>query len=175
MASPKKVYWDTNVWLALINQEAGRVDRCRYVISEARAGKVQIWTSTISLAEVFKVTGEISGVVLPEIKDLEFEQYVTQDCYVLVQVDYDIGVQARRLLRAHPPLKKPADAIHLATALESNVEELHTFDDKNLIPLSGLVMRADGAPLTICFPPESPQPSLIKYDDPPPNPNAGVW
>ena len=107
MASPKKVYWDTNVWLALINQEAGRVDRCRYVISEARAGKVQIWTSTISLAEAFKVTGEISGVVLPEIKDLEFEQYVTQDCYVLVQVDYDIGVQARRLLRAHPPLKKP--------------------------------------------------------------------
>lgn len=150
----KKYYWDTCAWLGFINQEAGKVDRCQYVISLARAGNAQVWTSAFTLAEVFKKNCGNGVGGIDSSSDADFENYVQQDFLVVVQVDYDVGVLARRLLRAHPKLKKPADAIHLATAAISNVDELHTFDQDNLIPLSGKVLRADGVPLVICLPPQ---------------------
>jgi predicted nucleic acid-binding protein len=159
LASPKKnVYWDTCTWLGLINEEPGKVDRCRYIIQEARAGHIQIWTSTFTLAEVFKKNCEGKGVSLPETKDLDFENYIEQEFLTLVQVDFDIGVLARRLLREHPKLKKPSDAIHLATAALANVDEMHTTDAENLIVLDGLVKRQDSVALRICIPPEPPPP-----------------
>lgn len=161
MASPKKnVYWDTCTWLGLINQEPGKVDRCRYVIDEARKGNIQIWTSAFTLAEVFKknCAAGVPAEGIPAAMDVEFEDYISQDFVTLVQVDFDIGVQARRLLREQPKLKKPADAVHLATAVLNNIDELHTFDADNLIPLSGAVTRQDQVPLIVCFPQEPPPP-----------------
>lgn len=158
---PQKVYWDSCAWLSLINEEAGRVECCRYVVAEARAGRIQIWTSAFTLAEVFKKTVEGKSASLPESKDIEFEQYIEQEFLVVVQVDYDIGVLARRLLRKHPKLKKPTDAIHLATAVLNNIDEFHTYDGRNLLPLSGVVKRQDGAPLKICLPPADPNPGLF--------------
>lgn len=161
MASPKKnLYWDTCTWLGLINQEPGKIDRCRYIIEEARKGNIQIWTSTFTLAEVFKknCAAGVPAMGISAEMDVDFEDYIAQDFVTLVQVDFDIGVQARRLLRGHPKLKKPADAIHLATAVLNNVDELHTFDGDNLIPLSGVVTRQDKVPLTICLPQEPPPP-----------------
>jgi predicted nucleic acid-binding protein len=155
---PRNVYWDTCTWLGLINQEADKIGRCRHIVAEARAGNIQIWTSAFTLAEVFKKNCNGTPAGLAAAKDADFEQYIEQDFLTIVQVDYDIGVQARRLLRTHTKLKKPADAIHLATAVLSNVEELHTFDADNLTPLSGQVNRQDGVALTICFPPEPPPP-----------------
>lgn len=166
MASSKKnVYWDTCTWLGLINEEPGKVDRCRYVIKEARSGNIQIWTSTFTLAEVFKKSCEGKSVALPETKDLDFENFIEQEFLTLVQVDLDVGVLARRLLRKHPQLKKPSDAIHLATAAMSNVDELHTTDAVNLIILTGEVKRQDGVSLTICLPPEEPPPPPMPLFD----------
>ncbi|MEO5669471.1 MAG: PIN domain-containing protein [Ramlibacter sp.] len=174
MADPKKVYWDSCCWLGLINDEPGKAERCRFVLKEAVLGAYEIWTSTLSLAEVFKVTAEkeaikmgVATFPLPPNNDVEFEKFLLQGFLVMVQVDFDIGVDARRLLRAHGVLKKPADGIHLASALQNNVDELHTFDDKNLIPLSGIVTRQDGVALTICYPPEPPTRELMGYPETP--------
>jgi hypothetical protein len=46
---------------------------------------------------------------------------------------------------------KPPDAAHLATALISNVDEMHTFDTK-LLSLDGKLDKADGTKLKICKP-----------------------
>lgn len=166
MAAPKKVYWDSNVWLGFINDEAGKAERCRNVLREARLGAVEIWTSTLTLAEVFKVSSEKGQPFpLPKNGDVEFEKFVGQGFVVIVQVDADVGIDARRLLRQHAMLKKPADGIHLASALANNVDEMHTFDGENLIPLSGKVNRADGTALTICLPPMPPTPELMTYDE----------
>jgi hypothetical protein len=86
-----------------------------------------------------------------------------QDFLMLVQIDYDVGILARRLLRAHPILKKPLDGLHLASASLNNIDEFHTFDGENLLPLSGVIKRADGGSLVICEPPESPEPELFTY------------
>jgi predicted nucleic acid-binding protein len=149
------------VWISLINQEAGKVRRCQHVIDLAQKGEVQIWTSSLTLAEVFKRKCEGATLSIADAHDADFERYIEQDFLVEVQLDHDIGVLARRLLRAHPELKKPADAIHLASAALNNVEELHTFDGDNLLNLSGKIARRDGKPLVICLPPEPVQESLF--------------
>jgi hypothetical protein len=75
-----------------------------------------------------------------------------------VQVDYDVGVLARKLLRKFPAIQKPQDGIHLATALMNNVDELHTFDRPNLLDLTDQIERKDGSKLKICHPPKRPEP-----------------
>jgi len=155
----RKYYWDTCVWIGLINQEADKLPLCEHAIAQAEAGEVEIWTSTLSLAEVFKkkVAGAVVGIAEPA--DQVFENFLSQDYVVRVQVDVDVALLARRLLRAYPGLAKPADAIHLATALLNNVDEMHTFDGDNLLGLDGLIQKADGTLLRICHPPAAPDPN----------------
>ena len=150
------------MWIGLINVEADKVALCQYQIELAKKGEVEIWTSSISLAEVFKKKCEGKDQSLEESKDVEFEKYVEQDFLVEVQVDHDVGLLARRLLRKYPALKKPNDAIHLATALLNNVDEMHTFDAENLLILGSQLDRADGKKLVICKPPQPKQPDLLK-------------
>ena len=142
------------MWISLINDDVGRADRCRHLIDLAKKGEVQIWTSSISLAEVFKKKCEGRNISLPELGDEAFENLMNQDFVYEVQADHDIGVLARRLLRKYPQLKQPNDAIHLATAALNNVDELHSFDGDNLTPLNALIDRHDGKKLVICEPPE---------------------
>lgn len=159
MADLPKYYWDACAWIALIQQEAGRFDDLQYVVEQARAGKALIYTSNFTLAEVFKrpCDGEQKGTTIVE--DTEFEAFMLQDLVTRVQVDFDIGTLARRLLRAYSTIQKPQDAIHLATALLNNVDELHTFDRANLTGLSGKIKRKDGKKLKICAPPKKPVPA----------------
>lgn len=159
MAEKLKVYWDACVWFAIVKQESARFRLANHVLELARRGEVEIWTSSLTLAEVFKKQCGAPGaphVGLLESEDQTFEEFLMQDFVVEVQLDHAIGITARRLLRKHPALKKPADALHLATAVHWNLDEVHTFDGTNLLPLAGLVNRRDGQLLKICAPPEPP-------------------
>lgn len=144
------MYWDANCWIGLIRKEGDKLPGCMYIINEAEAGRVEILTSSFTLAEVYKVKG---GAGIADTSDSAFEKYLELGHILRVQLDDAVGTEARRLLRRHKELKKPPDAIHLATALLNNVEELHTFDDKNLLKLDGVVPRhkAPGY-MTICRP-----------------------
>lgn len=55
-------------------------------------------------------------------------------------------------MRRHTECKKPTDAVHLATAILVNADEMHTYDASDLLGLSGKVARQDGEMLTICIP-----------------------
>jgi predicted nucleic acid-binding protein len=76
--------------------------------------------------------------------------YFQHDYILLVPVDSVVGTRARALMLAGLGLKPP-DAVHLATALMSNSDEMHTFDDK-LLGLNEKVINADGTALKICKP-----------------------
>lgn len=141
------------MWIALIEDEVDRVERCESLILQARNKDVEIWTSSLTVAEVYKFKcGDDSKEMTAE-KDEAFERYLQQDFVFQVQLDHDVAVTARRLLRNHPPLKKPSDGVHLATAVLNNLDVLYTFDHKNLIPLNRLVQRTDGQMLSISEPP----------------------
>lgn len=150
------------MWIALIKREPSRFDACKFIIEKAQRSEVEIWTSMFTLAEVWKrrCAGEDTG--LPEADDEAFEDYIEQEFVFRVAVDSDVGTAARRLLRKHPSIGKPQDAIHVATALIENVDELHTFDRADLLSLDGVLDRQDGEKLKICTPP------------PPPDPNEGT-
>lgn len=152
MARSRRIYWDACIWLTLINGESESSARCEYLIEQARKGDISIWTSSLTLAEVFRKKCEDRDASLPETEDLNFENFLEQDFLVEVQLDHDIGTMARRLLRLHPQLKKPTDAIHLATAISHDIDEFHTYDYKNLLRLNGKIDRKDGKSLTICEP-----------------------
>lgn len=159
MAEQPSFYWDACAWIGLINRELNRFDSLLYVIERAQRAEVILWTSTFTLAEVFKkrCAGITDGIDADQ--DKNFEDFILQDFVRLVQVDTDVGVAARRLLRRFPDLKKPQDAIHAATAALSNVDELHTFDGCDLLLLNGKIPKPDGGFLRICKPPLRPDPN----------------
>jgi predicted nucleic acid-binding protein len=155
LAEKKNVYWDSCVWLTLIKEELG-YEACEYVIDEAKKGNIQIWTSSLTLAEVYKFKCDGVSKELEQTKDAAFEDYISQDFVTEVQVDHDIGVRARRLCRFHQVLKKPNDGIHLASALRENLDEFHTTDRVDLLPLNGSILNDNGSAIKICKPPVKP-------------------
>jgi predicted nucleic acid-binding protein len=158
LATKPKYYWDACSWIGLINQEVGRVDSLRYINETAQKGDAEIWTSAFTLAEVFKKKCGPDQAELAATGDQAFEDYLAQDYVQVVQVDTIVGTVARRLLRNYPQIKKPQDAIHLATAILNNVPEFHTFDAENLLPLDGQIDLEGGGKLKICHPPSPPDP-----------------
>lgn len=158
MGSVPKYYWDACAWIDLITQaDPDRFDRCLHVTEEAEAGRCEIWTSAFTLAEVYKKKCAAGAGGIPADKDKDFENYIEQEFVTKVQVDVDVGLLARRLLRQYPTIKKPQDAIHVATCLLNNLDELHTFDGSDLLALDGQIPRQDRHNLKICLPPKRPK------------------
>ena len=158
MVSTPKYYWDACIWIELITQfDPDRVIRCQHVVDLAEKGLVEIWTSAFTLAEVWKRKCEGQDASLQQAHDRTFEDYIEQEIITKVSVDIDVGNLARRLLRQHPGLGKPQDAIHVATCLLNNVDELHTFDSADLIDFTAKFPRIDRKKLLIGAPPAPPQ------------------
>jgi predicted nucleic acid-binding protein len=159
LADKPKFYWDACMWIALINREASRFEACRHILEQAQRGEVEIWTSTFTYAEVYKRKCSNISDGIAQADDQAFEDYIEQEFVKLVQVDSDVGRAARRLLRSHPSIGKPQDAIHVASALLENVSELHTFDRADLLELDGKLKCQDGTTLRIKVPPNPPDPN----------------
>jgi len=133
--STKRVYWDACTWIALIHMEKirdpkgiiaeDRETMCRAVIrqAEAKPQLIEIATSALSLVEVCKHPKSKST------KTSDLAAYFEHDYVLLVNLDRFSGEKARELMQAGYSGLKPPDAIHIASALVSNAEELHTFDD----------------------------------------------
>lgn len=145
------------MWIELITQaDQERVPRCKHVLELARSGQAEIWTSAFTLAEVFKRKCDNKSVSLPEDGDTAFEDFIEKTFVKKIMVDVNVGTVARRLLRKNPGLRKPQDAIHVASCLLNNIDELHTFDENDLIKFNCKLPRVDKINLTICEPPEPP-------------------
>lgn len=158
MVDIPKYYWDACIWIEFITQSRPeRVKQCMHVIDLAENGAAQIWTSAFTLAEVWKRKCDGDNVQLQQDKDRSFENYIEKEFITKVSVDADVGNLARRLLRKFPTLGKPQDAIHVATCLLNNLDELHTFDEDHLTRFDGRIPRMDHKKLVICAPPAPPE------------------
>lgn len=152
MAKQKKIYWDACAWLGLINGEAAKAKSLEIVWKQAKRGEVVIWTSALSIAEVYRAKCEKEWHALDVSNDALIDNMFDQPFVEKVQLDTEIARMAKALLRTHQKLKKPTDAIHLASAIKHNLDELHTYDGSDLLPLNGSVQRLDGEVLKICMP-----------------------
>ena len=157
----KTVYWDACTFLGLINQEAGKHSDCRAVCADVERGEIQIVTSFLTFTEVFKVKCEGAAKPLSQEGEDTVAAFFSSEKITPRVVDRQIAEAARQLMRRHPECKKPNDAIHLATALRMNVEEMHTYDGSDLLGLDKKIARSDGEMLVICRPYVA-QPDLLQ-------------
>ena len=141
------------VWIELITQSDGdRFQRCQHVLAEADKGKVELWTSAFTLAEVYKRKCNGEATLLPEDQDDEFESFFKSGLVKPISLDMQVATISRKLCRKYPTLRKPQDAVHIASCIVNNVGELHTFDQKDLISLDGQITLKDGRNLKILKP-----------------------
>jgi hypothetical protein len=100
----KRIYLCANAWISLIKKEPGRYEAIEQIIVFAKKGDCQIWTSTLSIAEVYKSSAQgAAALVSNDMIDALFDEGYVQ----MVSADFLVAKEARKLLREHPSLKSP--------------------------------------------------------------------
>jgi predicted nucleic acid-binding protein len=128
------IYWDACVFLHFVEATPAWMPTIDAILTEvSRTGDLVIVTSTVSVAEVAFAKIEKSGGVLdPAIVAVVDSLWADESVVRLIELDQLIARAARDLMRRSieiPRHLKPMDAIHLATAQQMKVSDLHTMDE----------------------------------------------
>lgn len=136
-AGYSRPYLDTWVYVADIQGERGREVSAR-ILRAAERGDLTIVASTLVIAELVHAPGR-PELVTPE-HDAAIERRFLNDWTELVELDVEIAIRARRVAREHG--LKPADAVHVATALQADADVFLSWDDHFLSKtIPGLACR----------------------------------
>ncbi len=150
-----KIYWDSCAWIAYLNKEE-RVEKpgglpenryrpCLNVMEAAKLGKCEIVSSVLSIAEACKVPKD-PGMTL----DL-FQESLDRNYFLLESMYESTARKTKDMMIAGHAGLKLVDAMLLATAIEVEVSEFHTYDRK-LLNLDGKLPQKSGGHLRICKP-----------------------
>ncbi len=116
--------WDSSCFIAWLAEEDGRVDDCRGVIRAAEAGKVQIVTSSLAIAEVVKLRHH--RPIGPD-ESHRVRMFFRQPYILVRELDRFMAERAQVLVWERSI--DPKDAVHVATAIDVGVRFLDTFDE----------------------------------------------
>ena len=119
----QKRYWDSAVFLALLQEEEQRVYACRGVVQAAQKGDVTILTSALTLAEVLWLR---NNPRLDRDREETIRAFFEQPYIRIANVDRPTAEYAREIIWNHNV--QPKDSIHLATALRHRVDVVDSFD-----------------------------------------------
>lgn len=161
----KTRYWDSVVWLGILNEEPDKLPTCSQLFEEAKRGDYVIVCSAITLTEVVHLHG--FPRMSPEKED-KITAFFEHDCIKVRGLDRGTAELARHLIwqfndQSKKPNErlKPKDAIHVATAVLANVDVLNSYD-QDLINLNGQLNCKNGNVLKIEEPKIS-QPRLLPH------------
>jgi predicted nucleic acid-binding protein len=130
MANDHLLYWDSSVFIDLIERTSSRIQILEAIVQSAERGEARIVTSALTLAEVSKLN---NLGLLPEWKEKLIVKFFENEYIAVRNVDRVTSEHARPIIRNHA--LKPPDALHVATALLARVDVLHTYDTTHLLPL----------------------------------------
>lgn len=157
MTTPQKVYWDSCIWIALLNKEGGRFENITPLFNRAKNKELIIYTSILSLVEVAKTKNYKASDPERDAYDKEgFGGIFFYNFIERIQLDIPVALLARSFVE-HNELK-PLDAIHLASACHYSCDVIYTYDTK-LLKLNGKT-SPEGHPLIISEPPPPEEPPL---------------
>jgi predicted nucleic acid-binding protein len=117
------IYWDSAVFLAYFQNEPNRVDLCQETLDRAEAGEVGIITSTLSITECLWLRGKEP---IPKDRGVVVQRFFRRSFIRVRNLTRNIAETAQNIVWDHQI--KPKDAVHVATALESRIQVLETFD-----------------------------------------------
>ena len=120
----QQIYWDSDCFLGIFNNESDKVAKCKGTIEQAENGHLKINTSALTLTEVIKLKGKPR---LSRDKEQMIIDFFKHECIIIHNVDRRTAEYARRLMWRYSSLK-PKDSIHVATAVIRKIPTLHTFD-----------------------------------------------
>ena len=128
-------YWDSTNWISLlVEDESSRAELCQNILNDMIAGKLTVITSAWTLAEVIR---RRHSPGIPADDDQVITGFFRQHDYLVVHdVTRAIAEKARSLAREHR--LRPADAVHLATALSSGADVFESWD-RDFVALRGRV------------------------------------
>jgi predicted nucleic acid-binding protein len=134
---PEKRYWESSVIIAYLNDEHGRAPKCKAILDAAEEGKIQLFTSALTIAEVLRYRG--SKPIGKDKKEKVFE-FFENDYITIINLDRWVARLAQEVVWDHNV--PPKDAIHVASALKAKLTILETYDGDDLIKRS----KNDGFP-----------------------------
>jgi predicted nucleic acid-binding protein len=121
----ESIYWDSNAFLGLLNEEPSKVQKCEDVWVAAQKGHYLIVTSTFTAAEVIYIKG------LPKMdpsKRQRVSAFFRSPHIVQRPVTRMISELAAAIV--WDSNVKPKDSVHLATAGFYKIKTFHTFDEQ---------------------------------------------
>ena len=159
--SRRRVYWDTSVFIALLkgesSDEADRAEIAQAILRAAEAGRIELVTSAFTRAEVRRDRRQPK--LTPE-QHSRVSAFFRRSYLHVQPLDRAIGESAAELGERYN--LKPADAVHLATALAVQADELQHWDDADF---GKLPLRTDPPPIRITHP--TPPPAEAPETEPP--------
>ena len=124
MAKPIRL-WDSCVIIDYLGGNDAVRQACSGIIAQAERGELEIMVSALATVEVAYLRG---------LSDQDSEAMITElfgrDYIIPAAVDVRVATEARRLIRKYRsgPKIKPADATHLATAIQWSIPVIETTD-----------------------------------------------
>ena len=87
------------MWLAKINAEEAMLQRCNYWLLRAQRGDDELYTSSLTLAEVVKRKCDGKPLEITPADDAVFQGLFDQEWVIEINVDHAVGIKARELSR----------------------------------------------------------------------------
>lgn len=155
MVEAPRIYVDTCAFidmakhladLSIGSERSNDVWHLKQLLNASRDGYVQIFTSSITIAEC---VGIVSGEKNPPDKTKRFFDHLFlsgRSGVIVVQAGSSICSKARNLIWAKDLSLKPADSVHFITAFEMRCQELLTRD-------GGVARNASALPTMRIIPP----------------------
>ncbi len=133
MDKPRRIYWDSCIFISHITDEKrnnpAEISGINDVVKDVDSNKIILITSVVSRVEVLRDLGKerdkfINVLKSPNIQEIEVSKSIAQ-----MAGDIRHQFQEASICKLNTP-----DAIYLATALYSKVDEFHTFDGEGEQP-----------------------------------------
>lgn len=116
-------YWDSNCFLAWLQDEDGHADRCQDVLDLAERGGIEIVTSVFTLTEVLRLRPKDA---LPAERRETVDRLFNRQSIQTMMLTRRISEMARDLVWDHGI--NPRDSVHVASAVAAKITVLNTFD-----------------------------------------------
>lgn len=128
----RRIYWDANTFLDELNPNSTHSRLLTELLLRSTTGELEIITSNLTIVEVAFSPAEAAARALDPEEDARIRaRWTDPQTVTIIPFNDAIALNARSLMRAALAIGaglKPADAVHLATAVWAEADVLHTYD-----------------------------------------------